>query len=108
MIVAALYDIHANLPALEAVLAEVDQINPDLIVVGGDVMWGPMPRETLELLTDLGDQALFVRGNADREVADPRQAQLTGWAADVNQWCSSQLSPKQRGFLRELPFIHHA
>lgn len=47
MRVAALYDIHGNLPALEAVLAEVGKEHVDQIVVGGDVVPGPMPRETL-------------------------------------------------------------
>ena len=46
--VAALYDIHGNLPALEAVLAEVEEAAPDLVVVGGDVVAGPLPAETLE------------------------------------------------------------
>ena len=65
--VAALYDIHGNLPALDAVLAEVDA---DLIVVGGDVVVGPWPSETLERLRGLGDRARFIRGNADRELVD--------------------------------------
>ena len=39
--VAAIYDVHSNLPALQAVLAELQSINPDLIVVGGDVVAGP-------------------------------------------------------------------
>ena len=64
--VAALYDVHGNLPALEAVLAEVDA---DTILVGGDVVLGPMPKETLSLLRDRG--ATFIRGNCDREVAAP-------------------------------------
>jgi putative phosphoesterase len=65
--VAALYDIHANLPALEAVLAEA--ADADLVVVGGDFALGPMPAETVELLRGLGDRVRFIRGNADREVA---------------------------------------
>jgi len=48
MRVAALYDIHGNLPALEAVLEEVYTAAVDLIIVGGDAVLGPMPRETLE------------------------------------------------------------
>jgi hypothetical protein len=48
--VAALYDIHGNLPALTAVLAEVDALGVDAIVVGGDVASGPMPVETLDAL----------------------------------------------------------
>jgi putative phosphoesterase len=65
--IAALYDIHGNLPALEAVLAEV----PDdaTIVVGGDVCaGGAQPSETLERLRSLGDRVLWIRGNADREL----------------------------------------
>ncbi len=49
MRVAALYDIHANLPALEAVLRDVRDEEVDHVVVGGDVVPGPMPRETLAL-----------------------------------------------------------
>ena len=51
--IAALYDIHGNLPALEAVLEEVEAAGVDLIVAGGDVVMGPMPRETLARLLDL-------------------------------------------------------
>ena len=57
MRVAALYDIHGNLPALEAVLAEVEAAAPDLVVVGGDVVAGPLPGETLERLAALGDRS---------------------------------------------------
>ena len=57
MRVAALYDIHANLPALQAVLAEPDIAAADVVVVGGDALAGPMPAETLALLTALGDRA---------------------------------------------------
>src|SRR5918994_5578601 len=66
--VAAIYDVHGNLPALEAVLAELESVNPDLIVVGGDVVAGPMPAEVLERLAALSESVCFVRGNADREV----------------------------------------
>ncbi len=65
--IATLYDIHGNLAALEAVLAEV----PDeaTIVIGGDVVAvGPQPSETLELLRGMGDRIRWLRGNADREL----------------------------------------
>jgi putative phosphoesterase len=65
--VAALYDIHGNLAALEAVLAEV----PDdaTIVVGGDICaGGEQPSATLARLRGLGDRVIWVRGNADREL----------------------------------------
>jgi putative phosphoesterase len=67
-VIAALYDIHGNLSALEAVLAEI----PDdaTIVVGGDVCaGGDQPSETLELLRTLGERVLWLRGNTDRELA---------------------------------------
>ena len=53
MRVAAIYDIHGNLAALEAVLEEIRQVGADRIVVGGDVVPGPMPRETLSRLRDV-------------------------------------------------------
>jgi putative phosphoesterase len=66
--VAAIYDVHGNLPALEAVLADLESVKPDLIVVGGDVVAGPMPAEVMDRLVTLGYSICFVRGNADREV----------------------------------------
>jgi putative phosphoesterase len=66
--VAAIYDIHGNLRALEAVLTDLESVDPDLIVVGGDVVAGPMPAEVLERLVAFGENICFVRGNADREV----------------------------------------
>ena len=43
--VAALYDIHGNLPALEAAIEDVRGARVDAVIVGGDVLPGPMPRE---------------------------------------------------------------
>jgi putative phosphoesterase len=63
--VAVISDVHGNLPALEAVLDEVDGENPDVIVSCGDVASGPMPAETIDMLQRLSS-ARFVRGNADR------------------------------------------
>jgi predicted phosphodiesterase len=74
MRVAALYDIHGNLPALEAVLRDVRAAGVDKIVVGGDVLPGPMPRESLEALIDLDLPAQFIMGNGDREVIAPTGA----------------------------------
>jgi putative phosphoesterase len=65
--VAALYDIHGNLPALDAVLAEVDA---DVVLVGGDFVAGPWPAETYERLRALEGDVRFIRGNADREVVE--------------------------------------
>lgn len=99
MRVAAVSDIHGNLPALEAVLAELERERPDLIVFGGDVASGPMPAETIELLMTL-QGARFVRGNADRGLIDefdgkPRQ-DMPGPYAD---WCARQITRRHRDFL---------
>jgi putative phosphoesterase len=97
MPIAALYDIHGNLPALEAVVAELDA---DLVVVGGDVASGPFPSETLELLRSLPMPVRFLRGNADRVldldgIPEPnRSARL---------WVSERLSEEDLRFLDELP-----
>ncbi|MBA2615524.1 MAG: metallophosphoesterase family protein [Actinobacteria bacterium] len=81
--VAALYDIHGVLPALEAVLAEPDVRWADLVLVGGDAVMGPFPAETLEALVGLGERALFVRGNTDRVLgelpADDPWAERNAW-----------------------------
>ena len=66
MRVAALYDIHGNLPALDAVLDDIQQHDVDLIVVGGDVV-GPM-HETMARLLSLDIPARFIHGNGDRVV----------------------------------------
>jgi predicted phosphodiesterase len=98
MRVAALYDVHGNPPALEAVLAEV----PDdtAIVVGGDVAAGPYPAEAVELLRALGDRVRWIRGNADREL-DPSEQGLA--PPDVIGWVRDQLSEEQIAFLHGLP-----
>jgi predicted phosphodiesterase len=86
--VAALYDVHGNLPALDAALAEV----PDdaAIVSGGDVFSGPMPAETLARLRALGPRVTFVRGNADRDLG-PYEEQ---WRARY-EWLMAQLIPEE-------------
>jgi putative phosphoesterase len=75
MRVAVLADIHGNLPALEAVLDEVDA---DRIVLLGDIASGPMPVETLDRLAGLGDRAVWVHGNGEREMTglDERHSEL--------------------------------
>ncbi len=70
MRVAALCDIHGNLPALKAVLSEVTLARVDAVVIGGDVAAGPLPRETVDQTMALGERGRYVRGNADREVVD--------------------------------------
>jgi len=68
MRVAVLADIHANLPALDAVLDEPDVLAADAVVLLGDIALGPMPAETLDRLAALGDRAVWVHGNCEREM----------------------------------------
>jgi predicted phosphodiesterase len=99
--VAVLNDIHGNLPALDAVLAAVERAGVDAIVVGGDLVWGPMPSETLDRLAALGDRASFVMGNADRDVVEA----FDGTAPEhdpVSSYCAGRISRAQRDFLAGL------
>ena len=93
MRVAALYDIHGNLPALEAVLTEVDREGVDAIVCGGDVLWGPMPAECLDVL--LERDALFIRGNADRDVVAGDD--------EIDRYCSARLGEAQKALVADWP-----
>jgi putative phosphoesterase len=95
--VAGLYDIHGNLPALDAVLAEVDA---DVIVVGGDIVVGPWPQETYERLRSLERDVRFLRGNADREVIEEGQGLAP---PEVMEFVRPRLSADAMDFLRELP-----
>jgi putative phosphoesterase len=101
--VAALYDIHGNLPALEAVLAEVDEARSDLVLVGGDVVTGPFPSETLERLSELRDRVYFIRGNADRAlVEDVGEASEPSPWPERQAWARAQLTDDQRSVLATL------
>lgn len=104
--VAAIYDIHGNLPALHAVLEKFKEVQPDLIVIGGDIVSGPMPQETLERLLSLGNQARFIRGNGDREVVmvfdgKPLPPTMSEEVRRVTEWVAGQLSSLQRDFLAQ-------
>jgi putative phosphoesterase len=99
--VAALHDVHGNLPALEAVLADVDA---DVVVVGGDCVAGPWPAESLERLRGLDADVRFIRGNADRELTEPPKPQVEGGPPqEVMQWVRDRLSDEQLSFLAGLP-----
>lgn len=104
MRVAVISDVHGNLPALEAVLAEVEQAGVDLVVVGGDVANGPMPVPTIERLAALGDRARFVRGNGDRELVAAFDGSAPGpdrpeAARLSSDWCAKQIDRAHRDFL---------
>src|SRR5262245_55413670 len=103
MRVAVLSDIHGVLPALEAVLAEPDVRSADRIVLTGDLAAGPQPVETLDALAALGDRAVWVRGNADRELVELRRGGQISTPDPVAPWAAEQLRPEQVALLDALP-----
>lgn len=110
MRIAALYDIHGNAPALESVLKEIEQIAPDALVVGGDVVAGPFPVETLALLESCGRPVHFIRGNADREVVRAAHDPAPGaggsepnvWEARA-RWVAARLAARHHELLASWP-----
>jgi len=107
MRLAALYDIHGNLPALEAVLREVRAARVDEVVIGGDVLPGPMPRESLERLLDLDIPVQFIRGNGDREVIAPTGAVPEAYRESM-RWNAEQLRPEDTQRLAAWPLTVRA
>ena len=99
MVVAALYDIHGNLPALEAVLTELATMGVTRVIVGGDVVPGPMPAETLERLESLAIPVDFIRGNGENDVLAARSgkvpARVPAAYHDIMRWNATQLSDEQ-------------
>jgi predicted phosphodiesterase len=118
MRVAALYDIHANLPALEAVLQDIRQVEVDQVVVGGDVVPGPMPRETLKRLLDLDLPMQFIHGNCElavlAQMAATAAGSVTYWGTTSGEplpeplregyrWTAQQLQPEYEPVLASWP-----
>jgi putative phosphoesterase len=98
MRVAALHDVHGNLPALEAVLAEVERAEADLIVFGGDLACGLLPAETIDRAMSL-ENARFVQGNADREMVEICDGERESGSPLVDDWSIAQLDRRRRDFL---------
>lgn len=107
MRVAVLYDIHGNLPALEAVLADVRAANAHQIVVGGDVLPGPLPRETLDCLLGLDLPVRFIRGNGDRvvlaQMRGTEPAEVPEQFREGIRWNAQRLSPEHENVLASWP-----
>lgn len=116
MRVAVISDTHGNLPALEAVLADIEHVAPDLTVMAGDFAFGgPWPAECIDLIRSRGIPA--VRGNTDEfvvEVAsggtqpaaveDPRLRHLDNpLLAERYAWCAARLAAQQVTYLASLP-----
>ncbi|MGH3494873.1 MAG: metallophosphoesterase family protein, partial [Sciscionella sp.] len=102
--VAVLSDIHGVLPALDAVLAEPEVRAADRIVVTGDIAAGPLPVQTIDRLTGLGDRVVWVRGNADREMVELASSRRESTIPDpIAPWAAAQLRPDQIRLLAGLP-----
>src|SRR5918997_6801235 len=99
--VAVFSDIDGVLPVLDAVLAEPDVAGADLVVVTGDHAAGPMPVEVLDRLVGLGNRAVLVRGNADRELVQAARGEPCDHPESV--WAAAQLRPDQVELLAALP-----
>ncbi len=99
MRIAVLADIHGNIVALEAVLADLQHRKPDVVVNLGDCASGPLwPRETIECLHGL--DWLTVRGNHDRQVATLSPDEM----GPSDRFAFDQLTPEERARLGTLPF----
>jgi predicted phosphodiesterase len=107
MRVAVLADVHGNLPALEAVLVDVEAAGADVIVLNGDIATGPMPAETLDLLAMLADRAIWVHGNCERELAEAYDGVLDpGLPDEVRrpaEYCATRLKKHHRDLITGLP-----
>jgi predicted phosphodiesterase len=107
MRLAALYDIHGNLPALEGVLRDVRRAAVDCIVVGGDVIPGPMGREALACLRSLDLPVRFIRGNGEREVLGWKRGHendaIPEKYREVMRWSAQQLQSDEEEWLGNWP-----
>jgi predicted phosphodiesterase len=107
--VAVLADIHGNLPALEAVLRDVEAAGVDAIVLAGDLADGPMPAQTLDRLEELGERAVWVRGNTDRCLAAAFDGTFQPSGLPTNPppayfaWCAAGIGQAHRDRLASLP-----
>jgi predicted phosphodiesterase len=99
MRVAVLSDVHGHLPALEAVLADVEEAEVDRIVLTGDIASGPMPVPTLRRLLSLGERVVWVRGNGERDLYEPPPDPPD----PIVPWAAAQLTDDLREHLRGLP-----
>jgi predicted phosphodiesterase len=98
MRIAALYDIHGNLPALDAVLRDVRTLAAEIVVVGGDVVPGPMPIECLERLSAFELPVEFIRGNGELAVLAAMAGGDSGVPPafrEVIEWSAAQLGPQR-------------
>jgi predicted phosphodiesterase len=103
MTLAVLYDIHGNLPALEAVLHDAETSGTERYLLGGDyALFGPWPAETVARLRDL-EPATWIRGNVDRWTAHPDSDDLDEIVREAIEACVAELGPTLVAELGALP-----
>ncbi len=101
MRIAVLADVHANLPALRVVLADVDAHRPDQIWVAGDLVgYNPWPNEVIQVLKDRHVRA--IRGNHDRAALSGDTSWFNELAAEALRWTRIVLTPASVGYLSSL------
>lgn len=101
--VAVLSDVHGVLPALDAVLAEPDVRAADLVVVCGDLAAGPQPAQVLDRLQSLGERAVLVRGNADRELVTLARGGTVATDDPIAEWAATRIDARHVALLEALP-----
>lgn len=110
MRIAALYDIHGNLPALEAVLADVRRQRVDRVVIGGDVVPGPLPRESLDCLSRLDVPVDLIQGNGEDAVltlrAGREPAMVPPPYREGIRWVGQQMSDTDERWMASWPKTH--
>jgi putative phosphoesterase len=99
--VAVLSDVHGVLPALTAVLAEPDVQAAELVVLTGDIAAGPQPVQTLDLLRALGERAVWVGGNCERELVTAARGNPV--PEPISAWAGAQLRSEHVELLDGLP-----
>jgi predicted phosphodiesterase len=106
MRILALYDIHGNPEALEAVLGDPRAAHPDAVVIGGDVVPGAFSAPALDRLAGLGGPVYWIRGNGEREVAAAVGGPAPGEgdnAAEMSAFTAAELGPDRARPLGDLP-----
>jgi putative phosphoesterase len=104
MRIAIVSDIHGNLPGLEAVLADLDEIHPDTVLYGGDLaLGGPHPVEVVDRIRELGWPSVL--GNTDEALAiDPRTLEKKGvFVALAAARTREMIGPERVAWLAGLP-----
>jgi len=104
--IAAISDIHSNIFALEAVLADIKRRNVSQIVNLGDILYGPIaPKATYELLMTYRDDITTIRGNQDRQIYEAKAAEIGNNATMA--FIIEELPKAAIEWIRDLPFDCH-